>query len=558
MSRENDDGVPTVAEGLAGGHKASGRVRLESERYRIGDTIGEGGMGEVVAADDHQIGREVAIKRMQDRDPSDRQIRRFVREACIQGRLEHPAMVPVHELGRDRDGLPFFAMKKLSGTTLRAVMEPGKREGFTRQRLLRAFGDVCLAIEYAHVHGVIHRDIKPENIMLGDFGEVYMLDWGVAKVIGEVDEAFEDLRQEPSGTIAGAVIGTPAFMAPEQAAGRLDIDARADVFALGRVLTAILERDGDGDAPPELEVLCSRATEIDRDRRMASARELGEGVQRYLDGDRDLALRAKLAQEHLETARAAFVKQDLGVAMRQAGRALALDPRAPGGAELVGRLLLEPPAETPASVQRALDADARRMLQMGARSGSVAMIGWLSVVPVVALLGHPVHAAVLAFTVGLNVLVSRRNRSGTRLPFAEILVMTMPALAVTSYLFTPLAAGSIACVFGFMIAGYNAISRRQAVVLAFSLLVAVMMPGVLDTANLLDPIVRLQGGGFLVSAPGLGRSLVTAWPIATLLVFAPIAIGILLARFRQTQESALRHRVHLQAWQLSQLAPELS
>ncbi|HEX7699770.1 MAG TPA: serine/threonine-protein kinase, partial [Kofleriaceae bacterium] len=145
--------------------------QLVKERYRLGRRIGKGGMGEVMAARDEQVGRDVAIKRMRAANPSERAIARFLREASVQGRLEHPAIVPVHEIGRDDDNLPFFVMKKLAGTSLAAIVS--YRDEATQQRMLRAFVDVCLAMEFAHVRGIVHRDLKPDNIMLGDFGEVY-------------------------------------------------------------------------------------------------------------------------------------------------------------------------------------------------------------------------------------------------------------------------------------------------------------------------------------------------------------------------------------------------
>src|SRR5205814_5742706 len=140
--------------------------------------LGRGGMGEVLGATDEMIGREVAIKRMLRKHASDRAMARFFREATIQGRLDHPAIVPVHEIGVDPDGRPFFVMKKLAGKSMAALIE----DSTARNRLLRAFADVCLAIELAHTRGVVHRDLKPENILLGEFGEVYVIDWGVAKI----------------------------------------------------------------------------------------------------------------------------------------------------------------------------------------------------------------------------------------------------------------------------------------------------------------------------------------------------------------------------------------
>src|SRR5262245_34306447 len=143
---------------------ATGRLPA---RYVLGAPLGVGGMGEVILATDNQIGRDVAIKRMRV-PPSSAAVARFVREAKVQGRLDHPAIVPVHDLGNDDEGKPFFVMKRLTGTTLAEIIA---KKSLSRQKLLRAFADVCLAIEFAHSRGVIHRDLKPANIMLGDFGE---------------------------------------------------------------------------------------------------------------------------------------------------------------------------------------------------------------------------------------------------------------------------------------------------------------------------------------------------------------------------------------------------
>jgi serine/threonine protein kinase len=159
-----------------------------ARRYRFGEVIGVGGMGEVVLAHDEHIDRDVAVKRIRSAVPSPEQRARFVREARVQGGLEHPAVVPVHDLAVDRDGRPFFVMKRLTGTTLLALLQRlrtgDEDESAARRSMLRAFVDVCLAIEFAHSRGIVHRDLKPANIMLGDFGEVYVLDWGVARAFG--------------------------------------------------------------------------------------------------------------------------------------------------------------------------------------------------------------------------------------------------------------------------------------------------------------------------------------------------------------------------------------
>ena len=165
-----------------------------STRYAIRHVLGQGGMGEVMLAYDEQIGREVAVKRIRSEHPSPEELSRFLREARVQGRLEHPAVVPVHDLVYDATGKPFFVMKRLTGTDmhvllgrLRAGDEPD--EPATRRKLLRAFADVCLAVEFAHSSSIIHRDLKPANVMLGDFGEVYILDWGVARAVTDGDDS---------------------------------------------------------------------------------------------------------------------------------------------------------------------------------------------------------------------------------------------------------------------------------------------------------------------------------------------------------------------------------
>ncbi|HET9993071.1 MAG TPA: serine/threonine-protein kinase, partial [Kofleriaceae bacterium] len=349
-------------------------------RYRLAGSLGHGGMGEVLLATDTQIDREVAIKRMLI-DPSGPAVARFLREAKVQGRLDHPAIVPVYELAHDTEARPFFVMKRLVGTTLADVL--ARHTGdvrYTRQKLLRAFADVCLAAELAHSRGVIHRDLKPANIMLGDFGEVYVLDWGIARIIGETDP---DLRAPATGdaqlTQAGAILGTPGYMAPEVVSAEPS-ERGADVFALGAILfellagqpliargkpiAAVLDtfdplpsvRAPDREIPPELDAACAAALAVERADR-PTARALAEQVERFLDGDRDLAQRKRLAATHFEAARVAAAgdrEADRALAMREAGRALALDPRSPA-ADLLGRLMLEPPARIPVEVEERLE-----------------------------------------------------------------------------------------------------------------------------------------------------------------------------------------------------------
>src|SRR5262249_17994332 len=154
----------------------------------------EGGMGRVGLCKDVRIGREVAMKMLRKEAASADARMRFEREARVQGQLEHPAIVPVYDLGVRPDGTPSFTMRRLHGETLAAIMDAVRRGGpaaaaaYPRRRLLAAYSRVCLAVAFANSRGVLHRDLKPGNIMLGDFGEVYLLDWGLAKLIGAADE----------------------------------------------------------------------------------------------------------------------------------------------------------------------------------------------------------------------------------------------------------------------------------------------------------------------------------------------------------------------------------
>ena len=254
-------------------------------------------MGEVLLAIDPVLGREVAIKRMRER--SSASVERFVREACVQARLDHPAIVPVYELSEDAHGCPYLVMKRLSGQTLAELLDT---PGVPQARLLRAFVEVCHAIELAHTRGIVHRDLKPSNIMLGDLGEVYVLDWGVALLGDDLDAPPPD----------GTALGTPGYIAPEQIEEPARTGPAADVYSLGCILFEIVAgvrlhpsglaglasaisgraRTAPGhDLPRVLDALCTRATAFDP-RTRPTARELARGVERYLDGPRPQASRS--------------------------------------------------------------------------------------------------------------------------------------------------------------------------------------------------------------------------------------------------------------------------
>jgi serine/threonine protein kinase len=226
-------------------------------RYEVGEQIARGGMGAILAARQRAIRREVAMKVMLgDWNAQDR--RRFIAEAQITGQLEHPNIVPVHELSVDDDGQPYYTMKMVRGTTLKDVLasisagDAAAIAKYSLPALVTIFQKVCDGVAFAHGHQVIHRDLKPANIMLGDYGEVLVMDWGLAKTLkGHRTEGGRELQfakfadADDSGaaefTMAGTILGTPAYMSPEQASGKVDgLDGRSDIYALGAILFHIL------------------------------------------------------------------------------------------------------------------------------------------------------------------------------------------------------------------------------------------------------------------------------------------------------------------------------
>jgi serine/threonine protein kinase len=241
-----------------------------ADQYELGDEIARGGMGVVYRATDTALGREVAVKVLQERfAPDSGAARRFLDEGRITGQLQHPAIPPVHGVGTLPDGRPFLAMKLIKGRTLAEDLTDRPDPSHDRGRFLADFEKVCQAVGYAHAHRVIHRDPKPANVMVGNFGEVQVMDWGLAKVLrppgggprppAPTDETLGTEIRTTRGsddlhTQAGSMLGTPAFMPPEQAGGELDrIDERSDVFGLGAMLCVILTGEppyvgSDGEA----------------------------------------------------------------------------------------------------------------------------------------------------------------------------------------------------------------------------------------------------------------------------------------------------------------------
>ena len=233
----------------------------QAQRIEVGHEVARGGMGAVRTAHESATRRTVAMKVMLEPDSPEHGVR-FISEARITARLEHPNIVPIYELGIDEHGQPFYTMKMVEGITLMRVLQLLKEgvaetvERYPLATLLTIFQKLCDALAFAHARGVIHRDLKPANIMLGKYGEVLVMDWGLAKILGTPDQQPspdastveesplrdpEFSEQETFNTHAGAILGTPQYMSPEQARGEIaDLDVRSDIFVLGTILHEIL------------------------------------------------------------------------------------------------------------------------------------------------------------------------------------------------------------------------------------------------------------------------------------------------------------------------------
>jgi eukaryotic-like serine/threonine-protein kinase len=304
------------------GHEGTGR-----SRFRVLRTHARGGLGQVYVAHDAELKREVALKEILGRwanDPNSRA--RFLLEAEITGALEHPGVVPVYSLGQDGYGRFFYAMRFIRGESLeqaitrfhevdQPICEPGQRTLEFRQ-LLRRFVDVCDTIAYAHSRGVIHRDIKPSNVMLGPFGETLVVDWGLAKCLDRPDLGaavqpkywLSGSSSRSTDTLPGSALGTPAYMSPEQAAGRLDLSGPAgDVYSLGATLFVLLTgrapflparaseilasvqrgdfprpRDVESGIPPPLEAICLKSMALLPEDRYDSPRSLAAEIELWM------------------------------------------------------------------------------------------------------------------------------------------------------------------------------------------------------------------------------------------------------------------------------------
>lgn len=578
------------------------------DRYTSTSLLGEGGMGEVRLSHDARIGRDVAMKAIRVAHEGRADYRaRFLREVRIQGQLEHPSIVPVYDLGIGADGATYFTMKRVRGLTLAdifdrlRVKDPSANSQYSQRKLLAAFQSVCLAVEFAHARGVVHRDLKPTNVMLGDFGEVYVLDWGIAKIVSEPDEPASEVANAPavvdSGdtleTQVGIFVGTLGYLSPEQFSGE-DVDGRSDVFSLGAILFEMLTlkplfegtsmqvaqaiaepvdarcsvRAPERDVPPELEAICVMATQLERDHRYRSARELHDAIGRFLDGDRDLERRKSLAVNHLELAeleiQAIHSETGDGVqhrakALGELGRALALDPTNETALGDIVTLFLEPPKELPREVQAEMKRSQENSQRTISRTGSIGfptggilallilismgVTSWISVAMI---------AGCMATATALS--VSQQRRPSDLKSYFVMAACSLAYLTISRVygplMLLPLLAMSTAMVYG--------MHPRPAIQHASmaTMIAVVLLPIGLERVGILTPSYAFRSGEMIIlpHACEFGERS-TLWFLGVLTIFLIYTGSAAIRRIRNALTAA-EERLSLQAWQLHQLVPE--
>jgi serine/threonine-protein kinase len=618
-----------------GSRVVDAEAELEAEgsfetRYEMRTKLGEGGMGEVLLCKDLRIGREVALKVIRAEHGTRSDLRkRFLREVRVQGQLEHPSIVPVYDLGKDPQRKAYFTMKRVRGQTLEQILTALRRDEadalrqHTRFKLLTAFGTACLAVHFAHSRGVLHRDLKPGNIMLGDFGEVYVLDWGLAKVTddsgGSPDDSSsinlptsESHPREPQPqtdlpvgiTGTGVLMGTPGYMAPEQIRGELGpIGPGADVYALGAILFELLSlqplhgrgtsnelmkstlagvdvdaaiRRAERDVPPELVAIVKRATARRPENRFASAGQMQEALERFLNGDRDLERRKELAREHAGRAYDAAMRAlegehipgqgsraaaEMTEAMREVTRAIALDPQNGDALRTLIQLMTQVPRALPAAAQREITAQARAWQRIGSRAAGFAYLSFfLLSAPLGYLMGlRTWPMAVLPELLGLAASAmsfhAYRNPDPNGQTRYSLLIVSNLAIASTAWVFGPFVlVPALAAVNALSVIVAADRSRRGPAI--FLGCCAILLPLVLEWTGVNLPSYAFEGGRLVVLPRALGFP---EKPTLVFLLVMNVAVLVTAALFVGRFKDALtatENRLYMQTWYLRQLVPD--
>ena len=564
-------------------------ARASYGRFDAGELLGRGGMGEVRIARDRRVDRDVAIKVLRGTAHPDA-VARFLREARVQARLDHPSVVPVYDVGVDEGGVPYFAMKHVTGVTLERVIAAhangsptGLAERWPLRHLLARFVEVCLAIELAHTRGIVHRDLKPANIMLGDFGEVYVLDWGIASIsdepVARVDDDWAALVATDTAT--GALIGTPGYMAPEQIEGQ--VEPRTDVFALGLILYELLAlqpalpRGADAfeatvdapchrpsrkvlDVPPELDNICARATANDPADRHGSARALASEVLAYLDGHRDLEHRRELIAEHTRKAEEALAKGDDAGAMRQVGCVLALDQHDHVARTVFHRIFAEPARVEPAKVRDTREAERLRAIRQHVRMSQRIYLVFLALIPLAALIQLTAPIPALVLGCGLLGLVAgteyvKRHPTAVEHWIRVVLVVHGMLFIVVGQVVGPFQIVPMLGMISLALLVVHPGARRQGWIIVAHMVI-VTLPIALELCGVTASTFAFANGSLTVrlQTPNLTEGEMTAAIVGSVLLLQ-LAVGAVLVRQRRAQERS-RDLLQLQRWRLEQLLPE--
>lgn len=563
-------------------------------RYQEGELIGRGGMGDVVEHTDRLVGRRIAVKVLRSGFSGDSGLeRRFLREARVQGQLEHPAIVPVYDLVRNEQGELCFSMKRIEGVTLKEVLtllhrnDPEAHARFTRRKLLSSFITVCQAMGYAHMRGVVHRDLKPGNVMLGAFGEVYVIDWGIAKVLD-----VEDPESSPvyiSGEVTtevGDFVGTAGYASPEQVQG-LPVTPHNDVYSLGAILFEILtmkrlhpqenaaSRVGstltnnvvppsthNSAVPPELDDIVMRCIHPEAGERFANANQLSLAVEAFLDGELNLTLRRELADEHAAAAHDALKgRQDLEArrdAMRALGRALALDPNHADAARSLRELLVTPPRDIPREVEVELERDRSDEVASTGKIAGVAYLSFLVFIPLLMWAGVrdwlaivAVYACFLA-SAGVALFASKTRRAG--------LTVVVAAISSLGIAFSTAFFGALVLVPAMVIGNTAAFSmvltnRERLWALAFGI-AAMLVPLGLEAVGVIETSYAFAEGEMRLLPRALEVREMPTMLLLTMSNVASLVVSVVATGAVRTAALRGERRLRIYSWHIRALFPE--
>lgn len=534
-------------------------------RFSPDQVIAEGGMGRIRRFHDRFLRRDVVAKALRPDLQEDGLARlRLLREARIQAGLQHPCIVPVYDIGNVSRSDAFFLMALISGMTLQEIIA-GLRAGsipivrrFTRRRLLESFCRVCLAVEYAHEHGIVHRDLKPENIMMGEYGEVYILDWGVAKQRDDGTGGFSSEREsalaalpsvehdEPDDedsdikTEAGTALGTLEYMAPEQYLASSRLDERSDIYALGAILYEILSLQWFREAPTreelarlvrreslaplprspvdgvsaELDAIWRRATATRPAERYQTARALHDAIINHLDEEREKQRVRDVAMEHARAAALEIGDDDASPeeaearrarALRRLGQALAVDPSLSEALQALVTDLLKHPAGASAEVREEM---LRTEHETAVRSFGMSAIiygVWLAFLilgyAVMGVLHRPLMlatCAVIALLIVYNIWLWRREHYDRRHMLA-VALLSFSAVGLTSAFLGPfvLLPSLATTTFAAFAVTMRSDTRARMIIMGMSL-AAVVIPLSLELAGLVPRSYLYEGGKIIV------------------------------------------------------------